>query len=433
MQPQPLVGIRVVELAEVWAGPMASSLLGDLGAEVVKIESYPRAPMTRPAIVPASRRGFVETEAALQRPWDASASHNMANRNKLGMAVNLRTDDGLRILKDLVGTCDVLVEGYSAGTMERLGIHYAALRKVRPDLIVVTAPGWGTDGPYRRYVTLGSGLDAYSGHWTLRCYPGSDATEVMSVFHTDAIAALTIAFAVVSAIHYRNRTGKGQWIDVSQAEAFLPHLSKPIMDYVMNGRVPTAQGNRNSNMAPQGVYKCRGEDHWLAVSVRDDADWEALCGVMGNEELAGDPRFSDVLSRLEHHDQLDRVIGLWTARQDKNTAMESLQAAGVPAGTVLNEPEVLEDPHLASRGFFQQVAHPVAGTHMYPGQLWRLSESPANPHSHANTLGEHNRYVLEELLGRSTSEVDALEEVGVIGDAYALEADVDAQERRVIT
>ncbi|MEE8442841.1 MAG: CoA transferase [Dehalococcoidia bacterium] len=423
----PLAGIRVIEMTEVWAGPMGTSLLGDLGAEVIRVESFPRASTTRPPVVPPSRRGFIETKEAMERPWDASATHNMANRNKLGIAMDLRSTEGLAAFLDLARVCDVVVEGYSAGSMERLGIHYEAVRKLRPDIIFLSMPGWGVQGPYRGYVTLGSGLDAYTGHWGLRCYPDSDPTEAVSIFHADAIAALAVAFAVISALRYRNLTGKGQWIDLSQAEAFLPNLARPIMDYSMNNRIATSVGNRSSTRAPQGVYQCRGEDQWIAISVRDDADWEALCHVTGDGEAARDPRFGDVLSRLKHQDELDIVIARWTSQQDKFEAMHALQEAGVPAGAVLDDANLLENPHLLSRDFFQALDHPVAGTHQHPGYLWRISDTQKDIRLPPNTLGQDNHHVFQDLLGRSPEDVEALYGAGVIGNSYSPGADVDSR------
>ena len=425
----PLEGIRIIELTEVWAGPMGTSLLGDLGAQVIKVESYPRAPMTRPSTVPPGRRGFPETQAAYDRPWDASASHNLSNRNKMGIAVNLRTPQGLTALKDLVRASDILVEGYSAGTMARLGIEYDALHRERPDLVMVSMPGWGSDGPYRRYVTLGSGLDAFSGHWILRQYRDADPSEVLPVFHTDATAALSLVFAVVSALFYRQNTGKGQWIDLSQAEAFLPHLSKPIMDYAMNGRSAQTIANRNTSRAPQGVYPSKGDDKWIAISVRNDKDWEALSKVIGGEELTRNTRFQDALSRLKYQDDLDILISAWTSQQDQFEAMYVLQSVGVPSGAIRDEGEILSDPHLTNRGFFQQVSHPVAGIRYHPGQLWRFNDVQAKPHIPANMLGEHNNYVFEELLGRLSSEVDVLKASSIIGDSYKQDSDFDSRDR----
>ena len=418
----------MLDLTEVWAGPMGNALLGDLGAQVIKVESYPRAPMTRPTGHDQLRRVMAETPEAYIRPWDASASHNMANRNKLGVTLDLRSPEGMAAFLDLVRTADVVVEGYSAGSMERLGIYYQALRKVRPDIIMVSMPGWGFAGPYKGYVTLGSGLDAYTGHWILRGYPDSDATGVASVFHTDATAALALVFSVISALHYRGGTGQGQWIDMSQAEAFMLHLARPVMDYVMNGRVAASIGNRGTAVA-QGVYRCSGDDSWVAISIRDDGDWRAFCGAMGDDALEKEPRFGDVLSRLRHHDELDDAITRWTSQRDKHEVTELLQRVGVPAGAVLDDADIARDTHLRARGFFQQLTHPVAGTHDHPGPIWRLGGAAA-AFRPANTLGQHNSYLLGELLGRAPEEVAAMKTAGVIGDAYAVGADVDARDRR---
>jgi crotonobetainyl-CoA:carnitine CoA-transferase CaiB-like acyl-CoA transferase len=252
--------------------------------------------------------------------------------------------------------------------------------------------------------------------------------DVASVFHTDATAALALVFSVVSAIHYRNGTGKGQWIDMSQAEAFMLHLARPLMDYAMNGRVAASVGNRSST-TPQGVYRCSGDDNWVAISIRDDADWQALCRAMGDDAPAKESRFGDVLSRLRHHDELDEAITRWTSQRDRFEITELLQGAGVPAGAVLDDADIARDPHLRARGFFQELTHPVAGTNDHPGQIWNMGGAAAS-FSPANTLGQHNDYLLQELLGRTLQEVEAMEAAGVIGDSYVAGADVDARARR---
>jgi crotonobetainyl-CoA:carnitine CoA-transferase CaiB-like acyl-CoA transferase len=196
----------------------------------------------------------------------------------------------------------------------------------------------------------------------------------------------------------------------------------------MNGRVAASVGNRSSTAA-QGVYRCSGDDNWVAISVRDDADWQALCRAMGDDAPANESRFGDVLSRLRHQDELDDAITRWTSQRDKHVVTEALQEAGVPAGAVLDDADIARDPHLRARGFFQELTHPVAGTHDYPGQIWKMGGAVAS-FSPANTLGQHNGYLLRELLGRTREEVDAMEATGVIGDSYVAGADVDARDRR---
>ena len=212
---QPLEGITVIDMTEVWAGPMGTSLLGDLGARVIKVESYPRSSMTRLVGTPATR-GYTDNDPHAPRPWDRQAIHNMANRNKYGITLDLSQPKGLQTLKELMKITDVFVEGYSSGTMDRLGVSYAAVKKVRPDIIMVSMPGWGVEGPYKGYVTLGAGLDAFSGHHALRGYPDTDPSSTQLVQHSDSVGAVTLAFGVLTALLQRSRSGDGRWIDMSQ-------------------------------------------------------------------------------------------------------------------------------------------------------------------------------------------------------------------------
>ncbi len=411
---EPLKGVTVLDVTEVWAGPMGISLLGDLGARVIKVESFPRMSTTRMAVGPASQ-GITNNDPFGPRAWDRSALHNMANRNKYGVTLNLAHPAGFDVFKELVKVSDVLVEGYSSGTMERLGIHYSAMRQLRPDIIMASMPGWGAEGPYKGYVSLGSALDAFSGHHALRGYPDTDPSVTPVVQHPDAIGAITVAFAVLLALYHRNRTGKGQFIDISQVESFLPHLSRPIMDFIMNGRQPRPFGNRDYFMAPHGCYKCRGEDNWVVITVTCDKEWTSLCQVMGDPDWAKSERFADPVSRFNHQDEMDSHIGEWTRDWDKKELMRLLQDEGVAAEAVLDYEDLYADPHLEARDFFQKLGHPVIGEYRYPGPLWRFGGVRAPVRIPPNVLGEHNRYVYGSLLGMSDTEIEDLGNRGIIG------------------
>jgi crotonobetainyl-CoA:carnitine CoA-transferase CaiB-like acyl-CoA transferase len=397
---------------------MGTSLLGDLGATVIKVESFPRVPTTRIIGGPAAR-GFTNNDPTGPRPWDRAAIHNMANRNKYGVTLNLAHRRGLDVFERLVAITDVVCEAYTAGTLDRLGVSYERMKELKPDIIMVSMPGWGVRGPYKGYVSLGSGIDGFTGHHALRGYPGTDPTVTPVAQHADAVGAVTLTFAVLAALYHRNRTGEGQWVDVSQVEAFLPHLSRPFMDHVMNGRGFAPAGNRDGHMAPHGCYPCSGDDGWVAIAVSSDSQWRALVRAMGDPDWARDPAFSDALSRHRSQDLLDRHVREWTGTRDKKTVMSMLQEAGVPAQAVLDDEDLYADPHLAARGFFQRVQHPVIGDHRYPGYLWNLGESSPAVDIPPATYGEHNRYVYGDLLGMSDEEIDDLEAQGVIGDEVA--------------
>ena len=412
----PLEGITVIDSTEVWAGPLGTSLLGDLGARVIKVESFPRMSQTRaPGGHPVSR-GYASNDPLAPRSWDRAAIHNMANRNKYGVTLNLTHPRGLGIFKRLVGLSDIMAESYTSGTAQRLGIHYEAMKQVKEDIIVVSLPGWGVEGPYKGYVALGTVLDAFTGHHGLRGYPDTDPSVTKVINHTDAIGAITLTFAVLVALHHRNRTGEGQWIDISQVESFLTHLSEPIMDYVMSGRQPSPIGNRDQSMAPHGCYRCRGEQNWVVITVARDEEWRALCDTMGDPEWARHEKFGDPLTRYEHQDELDAHIQEWTQDRDKLEVMHLLQGAGVPAEAVLDEVDLYADPHLEARGFFETLDHPVIGKYRYPGYLWKLSKIYEPVRLPPNALGEHNEYIYGSLLGMSVDEIRELEAEGIIGD-----------------
>jgi crotonobetainyl-CoA:carnitine CoA-transferase CaiB-like acyl-CoA transferase len=234
----------------------------------------------------------------------------------------------------------------------------------------------------------------------------------------DAAAGACIAFAVMAALYRRHRTGKGQFIDVAQAETIIPQMGQAIMDYTMNGRDQTTLGNRDPSIAPQGCYQCLGKDKWAVISVEDDRQWGELCRIIGRPELATAPRFADVLSRNKNHDELDRIIEQWTLRHAHYEVMHLLQDAGIAAGAVMEPGDCLSDPHLEQRGFYETITHPEAGTHPYPGFLWKMSKTPSKVRHPPPCLGEHNEYVYKKLLNVSDEEYALLEQEKHIGKDY---------------
>ena len=411
----PLEGVRVIDMTEVWAGPLAGSLLGDLGAMVIKVESFPRPSLTR---LKGLSIGYSDNDPNAPRPWDRAALHNMANRNKYGVTLNIRHPRGMEVFRRLVGISDVLAESFTAGTATRLGVDYPIISKMKPDIVMLSMSGWGEEGPYKGYAALGSALDGFTGHHAMRGYPDTDPSTTPNVQHTDAAGSVAAVFAVLTALHYRRRTGKGQWIDMSQVESFLPHLGGAFMDYVMNGRTPEPLGNRHQYLAPYGCYRCRGDDNWVVINVTCEEEWLVLCNVTEHPEWAKDPRYADPVSRHRNQDALDEAIQGWTLQRDKMEVMRLLQQAGVPAQAVLDDVDLYNDLHLKARGFFQRLRHPAAGEHDYPGLLWKLTKADQSVRLPPNTLGEHNDYVYGEILGMSAKEIEGLRGEGIIGEAF---------------
>ena len=412
----PLAGVRALELAEIWAGPYCGCLLGDLGAEVIKVESIQR--IARGAIRPAQGApGYADGDPG-ERPWNRFANFNALSRNKLGITLDLTRPEGVHAFEELAAISDVVYTNYAFGVMESFGLGYDRLRQIKPDLVVLFMPGYGNTGPYKRYRSMGMTIDAVTGHSSLRGYPDLDLSTLSLVHHPDAVGGVTAVFAICTALYNRARTGNGQFIDMSQAEAFMPHLGEIFLQNSMTGRARERLGNRHPAMAPHGCYPCAGEDKWVTIAVRDDEDWHALCDVMEMPHLADDKRFSTLESRLRNQDDLDAVVGGWATSRDPYEVAKSLQERGVPASPVLDcGPDTYDDTHLQARGYFQEVSHPEAGTHLMSGPIWKLSSAaaPEPVHEPAPCLGQHNGYVLGDVLGLSREALESMERDKVIG------------------
>ena len=429
----PLEGIRVVDITVIYAGPFATMNLADWGAEVIRVEStkhfqvLTRGGMAKPPqeiVSNPTRTGGLATYCNRDvsfRPWNRWTLFNAHARNKLGCTMDLTQPEGKELFKKLISVSDVFLESNAPHVTENLGLTYDVLKEVNPKLIMLSMPGFGRYGPYKYYRSLGVHQECFIGHTFLRGYPDSDPSTTTTLYHADEAAGATAALAVLLALHYRNRTGKGQFIDMAQAEATMPHLGEAIMDYTMNNRVQTSVGNRLPGTAPCGCYRCRGEDRWINITVSSDQEWQGLCRAMGNPQLARDDRFSDSLSRDKHQDELDKLIEKWTVKQNHYDAMFQLQAEGVPAGPVIFEDDAYNDPHLKERGFFEELTHEECGTHLYPGLGFRMSKTPNKLRLPPVRLGEHNEYVYKQLLKVSDAEYAELEKQGHIGMDYAPE------------
>ncbi len=413
--PLPLEGIRVLEITDIWVGPGVGTMLADMGAEVIKVEDVRHLPHSRGQTIKPTPMPTYADFTPGERPWNRNCYYNFHNRNKHGITIDLARPRGVKLYKELVQTADIVVENYAWGIMQKLGVHYEALRESRPDLIMLSMPPYGSTGPYRDHTTFGFCIDCMCGHASLRGYPGDDLTEVPPAFPQDPGGISVGVFATLAALEFRRRTGKGQLIEMAQAESFIPRLGEYVLDYSMNKRVAKAIGNRHPLMAPHGVYRCKGEDKWVTIAIATDDEWRALCRVMGQPELAADPRFTNPLSRWSHQDDLDKLLGRWTSAHQDYELMHSLQAVGVAAGVVMDVPELYEDPHLNHRGGYEVVTHPDAGTHRYPGMPWKLSKSDCHIRMYSNLFGEHNDLVLGGLLGLPSAELKQLEAEQYIG------------------
>jgi crotonobetainyl-CoA:carnitine CoA-transferase CaiB-like acyl-CoA transferase len=410
--------MRVIELAEGYAGPWAAALLGDLGAEVWKVEAVQRMDQTRGQVHPDRSEGSYNYPGNRipERPWNAAMPWVRGNRNKLSVTLDLSRPEGIALFERMVGLADVVLTNMVAGVPEKMGIGYARLRELRPDLIMLMSCGFGTEGPYSHHVAMAGSMDAASGHMWLRNYAGADPSEITYSSHLDSVNATTSAYAVLTALYHRAQTGEGQFIDVSGCETFMPHLGEAILDYTLNGRIRTSIGNEHPAYAPNAVYRCAGVDDWIAISVTADAEWAGLCRVMGREDLVSDRRFATAVGRARRRSELNALIAAWTGDREHNALMRRLQEEGVPAGAVLNMKEELEDPHIRARGFLERMEGPDFGAVDISGIAWKMSATPGSVRLIPPPLAAHNDYVYREVMGLDSGEIRAMEEALLIGE-----------------
>ncbi len=405
----PLAGVRVVEMGQLIAVPHAVKMLADMGAQVIRMESHARLEGYRAS-------AFYDNDPG-SAYWNRGANFYEQNRNKLGLTLDLSKDGALDVLRELIATSDVFIENFTPRVMRNFGLEYGDLRALRPDIIFVSSTGYGFTGPWSSFGAIGPTTEAASGLCHSTGYEGGPP-ELAEMPYTDYTAAEHTVFAIVAALAHRARTGRGQFVDVSQAQAASATAPETLMDYTANGRVTRRIGNRHPYMAPHGLYPCEGIDAWVAIAVSQDEEWAALCGVLGADALRDDERYSDAASRWRHWAALDDALSAYTRVWQHRELAARLQDVGVPAGVVLNNADLLFDPHLTSRGFYEVYEHhPDADMPPLPysSRPWKFAEAPAVPRHPAPLLGQHNRYVLEDVLGMTAADVRAMEAESAIG------------------
>ena len=411
---KPLSTIRALELSEIWAGPFCGCLMGDMGAEIIKIESIQR--IGRGPINPPSNAGGYPDDDPGNDPWNRQSNFNAINRNKKSLTLDLKTEQGLNAFKDLVSQSDIVFCNYARTVMENFGLSYDEVRKIKPDIIYMLMPGYGNTGPYADYRSMGMAIDAITGHSFLRGYPDMDHSSNSLVHHPDAVAATNGVMAIASALVHRTKTGEGQFIDMSQAESFMTHLGEIYLENQMQSFSRQRRGNRHPDFAPQGVYKCSGEDNWIAISIKSDADWSKFKSTVGNNNLNSDV-FDTLVGRQQQHDQIDKVINEWTYSQDRYDVLNRLQSDQITSGVVLDcGSDSYADPHLNERDFFQIVEHPSAGIYPMTGPIFKFESSNGHViHNPAPCLGQDNMYVLKEVLGYGNDKITQFEANEIIG------------------
>jgi crotonobetainyl-CoA:carnitine CoA-transferase CaiB-like acyl-CoA transferase len=387
----PLSGIRVLEITKVWAGPYAGKMLAHLGAEVIKVESSTNLDEMR-------AYGGVDINAA---PYFLSI-----NQEILSVQVNMKTDEGLDLVRQMIAQADIVIDNIRPGAMERSHLGYDDLKKIKPDIIQCSIKMWGNDGPlgyqtgYAPCFASLSGLTALVGH-------EGETPKGMNIRYGDSSSGACAALACIAALHHRERTGEGQFIDLSAVESMTSLVGDSLFSHSVTGEVPEADGNFHPEMAPHGAYPCRGTG-WISIAVADDAEWAALCGALAADSLAADPAFATREKRLAGHHDLDAQIAEITRAHDAGELANRLRKAGVPAFKSMSSIDLCSDDFLWGREAYRMVSDHKNGTRPIIGPSWRITPDGPKVERGAPLLGEHNDYVYREILGLTQERLDDL-------------------------
>ena len=422
----PMQGIRVADFSWFGAGPYVTRLFAIYGAEVIRIESNAKID---------GMRWQAPRKPDVTQTYNISGMFNNFNPGKLGITLKLNVPKGIEIAKKLISISDVVLDNFNPGMMESWGLTYEELVKIKPDIIVTTMPVMGITGSYKLWRGFGTSIRTLAGIDYITGNPDRPPIGTgMLAFPDFTCNPYHSITAILSALHYRNRTGKGQFIELAQFESTVCWSETTILDYTVNNHIQIAINNRLPYAAPHGVYRCHGEesevdycampesepDHrkkderWVAIAVFNEKEWQSFCNVIGNPSWTKDKKFVTFLGRKENEDELDRLVGEWTKDKSPEDVMVRLQKAGVAAGVVQDGEDLqTRDPQLKERGYYVYLDHPEAGRIAHDGLTFALSKTPGEVRR-APLLGEHNEYVYREVLGLSEDEVNQLIMEGVL-------------------
>ena len=398
-----LAGYRALDFGWVLAGAIPGMILADMGAEVIKVETRQRLDYMRMGRPIVGDRPDPE-----QNPM----FHNV-NRGKLSVTLNIAEPEAAALAKHLAARCDVVIENFSPGVMARLGLDYAALRAVKPDIVMASISSTGQEGPLRDLRAYAPSIGALSGLDSAMGYEGGGPLGLKHAFG-DICGALHAVFAIVSALYRRRQTGVGAYIDVSMLRATVATQGVGLMEQALNGRALQPRGNYDPTMVPYGNYPCAGDDRWVSIAVATPDEWNGLVSAMGRPAWTADDRFRSQYRRQRHRRELDALLSQWTAQYDAAALADSLQRHGVAAAPVLSAEERLFHPHFMARGLYADIDHPALGAEPIFNLMWGLSKTPSAVRRHAPLLGEHNRRILCDTLGLSAAELADLEERQVV-------------------
>jgi crotonobetainyl-CoA:carnitine CoA-transferase CaiB-like acyl-CoA transferase len=394
-----LDGIRVLDFGSFMAGPAAAEFLGFLGAEVIKVEHPMR---------PDGTRYFLTSPTQLQPDprCTASQTYDLNNYGKLDVSIDYSIPEGAEVLWGLIEKTDIFIQNMSVGAMAKYGFGYEEVAKHKPDIIYLSSSACGDSGPEVRYVGYAGNFATKAGLGATTGYPGSPPS--VFVGSIDLRSTTNAVVSILSALLYKKKTGEGQLIEIASQEALASQLGDIYLDYIVNGNSQGPMANTRPGYAPQGAYRTTGKDQWVAISVENDKQWQALCKAMGKPELAGDARFATYKDRFSHIEELDAIITEWTSTLDKMDAFKVLQDAGVPAGPVYDGEGLYKDPDRIARRSFYMIDSRDLGQECMMTPPWRYEKTPIDVEDAAPYLGEHTTQVLKKLLGKSDKELKEL-------------------------
>ncbi len=390
----PFQGVKVIEWTQAINGPLIGGYLADFGAEVIKIES---------TVYPEMGRTSSPYKDNIPGP-DRSITFNIFNSSKRSFTVNLRKPRGREIFTQLVVWADIVLQNQRPGLMKQMQFGYEELKKIKEDIIFMEVSILGQEGPLVGAGGWGSNSMAQSGQFYYYRFPGDIPNSPGFTAVPDVVTPMFAAMAAIAALDYRNKTGKGQHLDISQLEPLVHFIGPAVLDYTANGRIQPPVGSRDPHAAPHNAFRCKGDDRWCVIAVFTDEEWQGFCKVLGNPEWTQSPRFATLPARKDNESELEEHVNKWTVQYTPSEVMAMMQGAGVPAAIVQNAEDIVDfDPHGKARELLLQMHHPVVGDYLHTRWPFIMSKTPADIRR-GPLIGEHNHYICTEILGMSDEE-----------------------------
>ena len=417
MSKKPLEGLRVGDFSWFGAGPIAGNTLAQFGAEVIRVESE-----AKPDGLRRAHPFAMNPDGTFKGGFNVSGYYNNFNAGKLSLQLNLNEEKGQEIGYRLIEKCDFFLTNFTPRVIDKWNLRYEQIAKVNPKIIAAYAPMQGMEGPHRDYLGFGAVLTPVTGISEMSGFPNRPPFGIGTNYPDYVVNPGHTVTAMLAALRYRNRTGKGQCVELPQLESVVNTLGTAVPEHLINGTNPTRTGNRHPSYSPHGAFRCADDpesvnspDRWVAIACRDEAEWLAAAAVLGHAELAGDGRFNSPVARKANEDELETLINSLTRERNANELCAALQAAGVPAGVVQHAQDMLDrDEHIRARGYYQYVDHPEAGHEAHDGPVAALSQTPGSVPGPAPLMGEHTMDVCERIIGLTMDEIADLLAEGVL-------------------